>query len=130
MSDLAIARSDKTDSLSERELVAMILAWSGTILPGASCSLEVPTHGRAHADILLFDGSTLVAVEAKLSDWKRGVAQAALNTLVANRSYLAIPQSGARKEVLEEAHRHGVGVIGVAGSGVAVLMEGTRNLPH
>jgi hypothetical protein len=69
---------------------------------------------------MLFDGATLVAIEAKVSDWKRGIAQAALNRFFADHSYVAVPSARVAEGVIAEARRHGVGVLGVDDDGLIV----------
>lgn len=65
--------------------------------------------------------SCLTAVEMKLRDWRRGLAQAGRYRLFAERSYLALPadvmHGRAVDEIRTEAARNRVGVLAVQASG-------------
>jgi hypothetical protein len=52
----------------------------------------------------------LVAIEAKVADWQKGLDQAVQNTWFASESYLLLPCLPRRAAVLEEAGRLGVEV--------------------
>lgn len=52
----------------------------------------------------------LIAVEAKVSEWRGGLKQAWLNTWFASASYLLIPQVPRRSAVLDRAREIGIGV--------------------
>lgn len=55
----------------------------------------------------------LVAVELKLRDWRRAVAQAGRYRLFAERSYVALPAMRINDNVVAEAVRNRVGVLAV-----------------
>ena len=79
---------------------------------------EVPFFGK-RIDLLFGTPSllSLYAVETKLRDWRSAFKQAALNQLVAQRSYVAVPKSLAKRLAEREEdlfHRYDVGLIGVA----------------
>jgi len=57
----------------------------------------------------------LIAVELKLRDWRRGIAQAGRYRLWAERSYVALPVARVSDEVLAEAERNRVGMLAVHG---------------
>lgn len=58
----------------------------------------------------IFAVQQLIAVEAKVSEWKAGLDQAWLNTWFASDSYLLLPHIPRRSQVLERAKHIGVGV--------------------
>ncbi len=65
-------------------------------------------------------GRTLVAVEAKASDWMRGLSQALIYQLSAHRVYVAI--AAAQHQVnLSLFRRHGIGLV-LAGNEVKTLV--------
>jgi len=59
----------------------------------------------------IFAVSRIIALEAKVSDWRRGLRQAFLNTWFASESFLLLPHVPERSQVVEEARRVGVGVV-------------------
>lgn len=58
----------------------------------------------------IFAIKQLIAVEAKVSEWRGGLKQAWLNTWFASASYLLIPQLPRRSTVLDRAKEIGIGV--------------------
>lgn len=73
----------------------------------------------------------IVAIEAKVSDWKRGLAQAKRNLLFAHKSFLALPAKIAIRVITEPVFRErGIGVLAVDGeNAVSVLQDGSRSKP-
>lgn len=65
----------------------------------------------------------LVAVELKLRDWRRGIAQAGRYRLWAEQSYVALPASRLSLTVLNEAERNRVGVLVIHGSPADATVE-------
>ena len=59
----------------------------------------------------IFAVSRIIALEAKVSDWRNGLRQAFLNTWFASESFLLVPRVPARSQIVEEARRAGVGVV-------------------
>ncbi|HSY46917.1 MAG TPA: hypothetical protein VK800_12765 [Steroidobacteraceae bacterium] len=59
----------------------------------------------------IFAVSRIIALEAKISDWRRGLHQAFLNTWFASESFLLLPHLPERSQVMAEAQRIGVGVV-------------------
>jgi len=53
----------------------------------------------------------LVAIEAKVASWRRGLRQAVKNTWFASESYLLVPTAEEGSEVFDEARRLGVGIL-------------------
>ncbi|MEM9336412.1 MAG: hypothetical protein AAGA35_00980 [Patescibacteria group bacterium] len=54
----------------------------------------------------------LIAIEAKLHDWKKGLQQAARYKSFAHRSYLAVPSKIIKNIPVSEVRKYGVGLIG------------------
>lgn len=67
--------------------------------------------------------TSLVAVELKLRDWRRGVAQAGRYRLFSERSYVALPATRVTNMVMTEARRNHVGVLAVTMRGQVSVME-------
>lgn len=59
----------------------------------------------------IFAVSRIIALEAKISDWRKGLRQAFLNTWFASESFLLLPHVPGRSQVMAEAQRVGVGVV-------------------
>ena len=59
----------------------------------------------------IFAVSRIIALEAKISDWRKGLHQAFLNTWFASESFLLLPHAPERSQVMAEARRVGVGVV-------------------
>lgn len=93
-------------------------------------SEEVSTHGRSKADVAAVIGDHLVLIEAKRTAWQRAVAQAAMNRLCCDRSYIALWSGRASDVAVAEAGRLGVGVIAVHDDGLEVILEARRGTPH
>lgn len=55
----------------------------------------------------------LTAVELKLTDWRRAIAQAGRYRLFADRSYIAMPENRITPALVREATRNNVGVLAV-----------------
>lgn len=67
--------------------------------------------------------SELIAVEAKLKDWKRGLIQANRYKIFANKVYLAIPSSHAHLVDRKMLRKHGIGLITLD------IVSGKKNIP-
>jgi len=76
---------------------------------------EVPFHGKS-IDMLFLDRETrrLVAVELKVSKWRKALLQAAVYQLGAHRVYVALWHRHLDAERVAVIQRHGLGVIEVA----------------
>lgn len=69
----------------------------------------------------------IVAVEIKVGNWRRGLAQAARNRIFAHRSYLGLPESIARRVRKDKLFRaFGVGIIGITSSGRIHIVRAAR----
>lgn len=64
----------------------------------------------------------IVAVELKLRDARRGVAQAAAYRTFADRSYLALPSKRVQTSAIEASRKSGVGLLSVEPDGVEVVV--------
>lgn len=97
---------------------------------------EVRTHGeestyRKSIDILFKDkeNGVLIAVEVKMSDWKRAMRQAALNTSYCHYSYVAIPYHLAEKIDRDTFRQLGIGLIGVKEDICEIFIESDIHEP-
>ena len=68
----------------------------------------------------------LVAVELKLRDARRGIAQASAYRTFADRSYLALPRPRVRADTLRDARAAGIGLLAVDPAGAEVLVDPPR----
>jgi hypothetical protein len=66
---------------------------------------------RARALEHIFAVRRLVAIEAKLSEWQRGLSQALQNTWFSSESYLLLGRFPRRSRLAQEASRLGIGVM-------------------
>ncbi|MDE2981529.1 MAG: hypothetical protein OXU74_10080 [Gemmatimonadota bacterium] len=74
-------------------------------------ALEVPLL-FFYIDLVFRDGEgELVAVEFKLHDWRRGIAQAKGHELGASRMYVCLPAPRVTEKCREAAREAGVGVL-------------------
>jgi len=64
----------------------------------------------------IFAASRIIALEAKVSDWRKGIRQAFLNRWFASESFLLLAKVHEHDRVVEEAQRAGVGVLGATQS--------------
>jgi hypothetical protein len=69
----------------------------------------------------------IVALEAKIRDWQRGLRQAFLNTWFASESFLLLPRVPSRTRLLEDAARMGVGVVSAGQSLSAPQVRSRRD---
>ena len=65
----------------------------------------------------------LIAVELKLRDARRGIAQATAYRTFADRSYLALPRERVRTEALGAARQAGVRLLAVGSNTVEILVD-------
>lgn len=73
----------------------------------------------------------IATIEAKVSNWRRAIHQAARNRVFAHRSYLAFPERVAEKVTKQDnVERLGLGVLSINGNGdVSVLRRPRRRNP-
>lgn len=79
-------------------------------LDAAGVAYRVGRQWRAKCLKSIFAVRSLVAIEAKVADWRDGLWQAVQNTWFASESYLLLPRLPRRGNLAEEAARFGVGV--------------------
>lgn len=74
----------------------------------------------------------IVAVEAKVSDWRRAFRQAARNQVFSHRSFVALPERVAQRALAAEpADRLGIGVLSVSDAGeVSVARQASSLRPR
>jgi len=77
---------------------------------------------RVRALSRIFFARKIVAVEAKIADWQRAIAQAILNTWFASESYVLLPPP-ISLSALATAEHHGIGIIVSDGSGVHYMTK-------
>jgi len=71
----------------------------------------------------------IIAVEAKVRDWHRGLAQANRYRTFANRAYLAMPQMALRQVPRDLLQRHDLGLLALAKEHVRELVPAPRRHP-
>lgn len=78
----------------------------------ANANLIEMRNGRVHRRSLkkVFAFERIIAIEAKLQDWRKALAQAAANLWFASHSYVLLPPLRCLAEILKEAKKLGVGV--------------------
>lgn len=89
-------------------------------------------YSRGRTDVLaLGDDDTLIAFEAKLTDWKTALHQAYRNTCFAHSSYVVLPKEAAltARQYIGEFQKRGVGLCYVDRSDVVVLHESPLSQP-
>ena len=74
----------------------------------------------------------VIAVEAKVADWRRALAQAARNQIFAHRSFVALPEKVANRVYEDQMFKvTGVGVLSVGSAGtVEVLRRAAARRPR
>jgi len=65
----------------------------------------------------------VIAIEAKVSDWRKGAIQAKRHRCFANRVYLALASEYVHRVDLELLQRHGIGLIAASSTRVDELLE-------
>ncbi len=95
----------------------------------ATSTLEARCHDQARMDILVQTPAVLIGIEAKLSHWKRLLAQAYLHRYCTDLVFVALPYKGITEAKLHEAARFDIGVIAVANSSTRIVQEAARGYP-
>ncbi len=83
-------------------------------------------YSRGRTDVLaVSNADTVIAVEAKLKDWKCALHQAYRNTCFAHRSFVLLPKQMALTafSFLVEFERRGVGLCYIDGAQLVVLQD-------
>jgi hypothetical protein len=87
---------------------------------------------RGRTDVVaIADSNTLIAIEAKLTDWKCALQQAYRNTCFAHQSFVLLPKPIAliALSFLAEFERRGVGLCYIDGSDFVVLQDSPHTPP-
>ena len=77
---------------------------------GAECHLGVPCLSRC-IDMVVLMEEEVIAIEFKLRDWKRAIAQATDHLLAADRAYICLPVRPVPPAMVEILHRARVGLM-------------------
>lgn len=76
---------------------------------GLASEVEGAWQSESLHEIFAID--RLIAIEAKMTEWRIGLRQAARNTWFASESYLLLPSLPRSGQIMQEAKRYGVGII-------------------
>ena len=90
-------------------------------------------YSRGRTDVIAFaNAETLIAIEAKLKDWKCALHQAYRNTCFAHRSFVLLPKAVAltARVYLAEFEKRGVGICYIDDAGLIVLHDSPHTPPH
>ena len=74
----------------------------------------------------VFIATRIVAVEAKIRDWRRALHQAVANTWFASHSYVLMPAERLSRSVCRHAAPLGIGVMSYDGTRLAVRQRARR----
>lgn len=113
-----VGRLDRSVGVRQNRRVIAELIAAGYVLERAS---SISLHPSMVAPV-----ARLVAIEAKLTDWRGGLLQASRYRSFADVAYLAMPAAAAAKlvEAWSDAARElGVGVIAVGSSNARILLR-------
>lgn len=105
----------------ERELVKPVKEYFES--KNYSTFEEVKLFAR-NIDVVAKRGNDIVAIELKLRDWRRALAQACLNLRVSNFSYIALPEpiwDRINKSVYTASIEQGIGLLSVNGVTTLIL---------
>lgn len=89
-------------------------------------------YARGRTDIVaVANSNTLIAIEAKLKDWKRALQQAYRNTCFAHQSFVLLPKSTAliAQCFNGEFETRSVGLCYIDAAGLVVLQDSPHTLP-
>lgn len=99
---------------------------------GKLCFAREFDYSRGRTDvILLADSDTVIAVEAKLQDWKFALHQAYRNTCFAHRSFVLLPKAAAMNafSFVGEFERRGVGLCYIEDADLVILHDSPHAPP-
>lgn len=106
---LLVQQGPQTTAALER-LCRFPLATALTRLERAEVIRRRGRNWQARALRHIFAASQIIAIEAKMSNWRRGLEQAAINRWFASTSYLLMPRAPRNETFWSEATAAGVGV--------------------
>jgi hypothetical protein len=89
-------------------------------------------YSRGRTDVVaVSDADTLIAIEAKLEDWKSALHQAYRNTCFAHRSFVLLPKAAALNafSYSGEFERRGIGLCYIDGADLVILHEAAHTSP-
>ena len=89
-------------------------------------------YSRGRTDVIAVESTdTLIAIEAKLSDWRSALHQAYRNTCFAHRSFVLLPERTAIRasSFSVEFERRGVGLCFISDSGLTILHDSPYSDP-
>jgi hypothetical protein len=125
---MSASETDGVAFASEREMVAVVLSLmssGGTpwITRGTATEFDY-TSGRTDVIALLGDDDLVLALEAKLTKWRKALQQAYRNTCFAHCSLVLLPPAAARRAVVHrvEFERRKIGLGVVDRHGIQVLI--------
>lgn len=75
----------------------------------------------------IFAARRIVAVEAKVKDWRKALHQAAANMWFASHSFILLPRHRRLSFITEEAQKIGVGVLVYDGEATKVVIKAKKN---
>ncbi len=110
----------KTEACLVSDLLSHVTQLWGEL---ANCKVEVPCHDQARMDLLVWTPSTLIGIEAKLSDWNRVLAQAYLHRYCVDQVFIAFPAERITEARRLEASRFDIGVIAVTRNSADIVQE-------
>lgn len=93
---------------SERELVEAFCKLA--LQSGYQVHVEVPCFSQ-NIDIVMKSPVGRIAIECKMADWRRALAQAKRHLLAFDYSYVCMPQRKITDAVVDEFQRTGVGLL-------------------
>jgi hypothetical protein len=99
---------------------------------GIVCAGREFDYSRGRTDVVaICDTDTLIAIEAKLEDWKYALHQAYRNTCFAHRSFVLLPKAAALNafSYAGEFEKRGVGLCYIDGAGIVILQEAAHTSP-
>lgn len=118
---------------SEQKLVDRFVSLLGTARTpwGKVAFSREFDYSRGRTDVVALDGDVLIAVEAKLEDWKIALHQAYRNTCFAHRSFVLLPQKVALAAGVfrAEFQRRGVGLCYIDSASLVILQDSPLSAP-
>jgi hypothetical protein len=108
-----------------------LLATDQTPWGKVACSREFD-YSRGRADVVAVACSNmLIAIEAKLADWRKALHQAYRNTCFAHRSFVLVPKDVAMEAgaFRAEFERRGVGLCYIDSASLVILHDSPLSTP-
>lgn len=90
------------------------------------------SYSRGRADIVILSNkNTIIAIEAKLTHWKRALEQAYRNSCFAEENYILLPKKTAFVAIRhsQEFKKRGVGICCFNDDEISIVMEATTVNP-